>query len=68
MVKNKEIVYVRKDLCKTLGGRSVPMIKITSKTSDSSNRKQGIVITARCHPGETVGSFVMEGVLKALTK
>ncbi|CAI2366514.1 unnamed protein product [Moneuplotes crassus] len=64
-IKSKKINYSRKELCKTLGGRKVDIIKITNP-SKKRTKKQSIVIMARCHPGETVGSFVMEGVLKGL--
>jgi hypothetical protein len=67
-VKSKEISYSRKILCKTLGGRNVYILRITGKAGGSSQHKKGIVVVARCHPGETVGSFVMEGVLKSLVK
>lgn len=30
------------------------------------SKRKGIFITARVHPGETPGSFVMEGIIKEL--
>lgn len=68
LVCNKEIIYMKKELWKTLGGRSVNILKITNKSHKNSEKKQSVIIMARCHPGETVGSFVMEGVLKYLLK
>jgi murein tripeptide amidase MpaA len=44
------------------------MLTISSpnKTENYANRK-GVVLTARVHPGETVGSWMMRGILYFLT-
>ena len=49
----------RNTLCQTVSGNRCEYITITSakKLSD----KKGICFTARVHPGETVGSWIMEG-------
>ena len=58
----------RKTLCKTLGGEECEMVTISSRDNPETyyNRK-GIVLTARVHPGESVGSWMMRGVLYFLT-
>jgi len=56
------------NLCYSLSGVPVPLLTITDP-SDSVvprlNRKI-IIITARVHPGESNGSFIMEGFLRNL--
>lgn len=59
----------RKTLCTTLGGNNCDYLTITNPCSDEERRnRKGILLTARTHPGETVGSWVMEGILQFLTE
>ena len=51
-------------MCKTLSNNKVDLLTITD---GSQGTKQGIVLTARTHPGETNGSWVMKGMLDFLT-
>jgi hypothetical protein len=50
-------------LCRSFLGKSVPLLTITR---ESSNPKQVIFLTARCHPGESNGSVVLHGFIDFL--
>lgn len=51
----------RRVLCCTIAGNRCDYLTITS--SKSKQEKRGVCFTARVHPGETVGSWMMEGTL-----
>jgi cytosolic carboxypeptidase protein 2/3 len=58
----------RKVMCKTLAGEDCEVLTITSRdNSEDTSRRRGVVLTARVHPGETVGSWMMRGLLYFLT-
>ncbi|OQR98735.1 hypothetical protein ACHHYP_08151 [Achlya hypogyna] len=59
----------RRTLCTTLCGNPCDMLTITEFTSEPQVLKQrtGVVLTARVHPGETNGSFVLHGIMEFLT-
>lgn len=67
--KNKAQFCKYKILCHTVAGNAVPLLTITSPslTPDDSQAKRGVVVTARIHPGETNGSWMMKGLLDFLT-
>ncbi|XP_016772529.2 cytosolic carboxypeptidase 2 isoform X1 [Apis mellifera] len=54
-------------LCRTLAGNGVYYLTITAPTYEEVQRKRGIVITARVHPGETPSSWTMKGIIDFLT-
>jgi hypothetical protein len=60
--------FHRKVLCKTLAGEDCEVLTITNKDNfEFASRRKGVVLTARVHPGETVGSWMMRGLLFFLT-
>ena len=58
----------RKTFCKDLSGEDCEILTISSRDKlDNYYQRKGIVLTARVHPGETVGSWMMRGALFFLT-
>ena len=60
--------FSRRLLCKTIGGNRCDYVSITSSDiPEYLKHRKGVLISARTHPGETVGSWVMHGILEFLT-
>lgn len=58
--------YVEVDLLGySLSGLAMPMITITNKETKLEGKKV-VLISCRVHPGETVASYVVEGLIKKL--
>ncbi|KAL4445456.1 hypothetical protein ABPG74_004530 [Tetrahymena malaccensis] len=53
----------RKVLCRTLADNRVDLLTITDGSSNYHVNKQQIVVSARVHPGETVSSFMVKGLI-----
>ncbi|KAF0718028.1 Aste57867_1944 [Aphanomyces stellatus] len=59
----------RRTLCATVCGNACEVLTITEHTPEPHviSMRIGIILTARVHPGETNGSFVMQGIIDYLT-
>lgn len=62
------ILFKKEELCSTVLGLPVHLVTITAgrNTGLPIVKRKGVVITARVHPGETVGSIIMERVISYL--
>ena len=59
--------FNRKTLCRTLGGNPCDYLTITNKgTIEEVKSRRSVVFSGRVHPGETVGSWMMHGLLEFL--
>jgi len=64
------INFRRERFCETLAGNEVDLVTVTEFGERGDRRLEkrlGVVITARVHPGESNASWIMEGILKYLT-
>ena len=60
--------FYRKSLCSTLAGNNLEFLTITSNdiSKEVYEKKPVIALMARVHPGETVSSWMMKGVIEFL--
>ena len=64
----RRAICSRKTLCKTLAGVDCEILTVTEKADfEVMKKKRAVVISSRVHPGETVGSWMMRGVLFFIT-
>lgn len=58
----------RKTFCFSIGGNRCDLLTITAPGDpEETKKRKGVVLTARVHPGETVGSWMMKGAIEFLT-
>jgi murein tripeptide amidase MpaA len=62
----QRLYFKRSALCKTLAGNRVDVLTITEDHPDESLEKAHIIISGRVHSGETVSSYVVNGILQFL--
>jgi hypothetical protein len=63
----KQQFVQRRALGETLAGNKCDVLTITSKQNqDNMAQRKGVILTARVHPGESVGSWMMKGALDFL--
>lgn len=63
----KQQYVQKKTLTETLAGNKCEVLTITSKQNpENMSKRKGVVLTARVHPGESVGSWMMKGALDFL--
>jgi|JI6StandDraft_1071083.scaffolds.fasta_scaffold01757_7 hypothetical protein len=66
-IDNKPNIAVRNDvLIKTICGLTTPLLTISNSTRAGESVKKFIVLVARSHPGESSGSWVMDGFIQWL--
>ena len=65
----RKTVFRRHILCKTLSGNNCDILTITEPSDDwqCMQKRLGVVITARVHPGESSASWICDGIIKFLT-
>ncbi|KAL4495015.1 hypothetical protein ABPG72_015715 [Tetrahymena utriculariae] len=67
ITSNKQ--YLREvKLCRSLGGLFIPQINITDYQSDeiAVEQRKTFIISSRIHPGESISSFIAQGIIQYL--
>ena len=69
MDQTRNITFRRTSLCKTLAGNHCDLLTITEQTGslEELQKRSGVILTSRVHPGETNASWIMQGIIDFLT-
>lgn len=67
-ISAKKLNYIsRNTLCRTIAGNKCEYLTISNRVPvEEDRKKQGVIITARIHPGESISSWMMKGVIDFL--
>ena len=65
----KQKFFRRRLLCRTLSGNACDVLTVTApiRNSEELARRRIVVVSARVHPGETVASWMMHGLIDFIT-
>ena len=63
----KANICTRRKLCRTIARNRVDYLTITNRESNDASKRKGVLLTARIHPGEVVGSYMINGAIEFLT-
>lgn len=65
----KQKFFRRRLLCRTLSGNACDVLTVTApmRNNDELARRRIVVVSARVHPGETVASWMMHGLINFIT-
>jgi murein tripeptide amidase MpaA len=65
----RQKVLRRRVLCHTLSGNACDVLTVTApiKNNDELRQRKIVVVSARVHPGETVASWMMHGLIDFIT-
>lgn len=65
--QRKNSLFSRKLLCHTIGGNRCDYLTITSsEIPEYMRNRKGVILSSRVHPGESVGSWMMQGAIDFL--
>jgi len=67
-IESRQLNYVtRNTLCRTIAGNKCEYLTITNRVPyEVDKKKEGVVFTARIHPGESNSSLMMKGIIDFL--
>ena len=65
----RQKVFRRRLLCKTLSGNACDVLTVTApiKNQAELSRRKVVIVSSRVHPGETVASWMMHGLIDFIT-